>query len=102
MKKRKKEREEAEEALRKKALGYKTTEIVSEYGVTETGAVELVKRRVTEKDVPPDLTALKTYLEYRGNSEEFSECSVEELIAERKKLLKELEKSSKKGDQNEN
>lgn len=98
--KEKKRQREAEEALRRKALGYKATEIVEEYGVTDTGAVELVKRRVTEKDVPPDLSALKTYLEYNSQEDEFASFSVEELFAERKKLLQELKTVSEKGEKN--
>jgi len=100
--KKKDRRKEAEEALRKKALGYKTTEVVEEYGVTDTGAVELVKRKVTEKDVPPDLSALKTYLEYNMGEEELKNYSIDELMAERERLLRELESVSLKGEKNEN
>ena len=91
---------EAEEALRKKALGYRATEVVEEYGVSENGAVELTKRRVTEKDVPPDLAALKTYLEYNSTPSEFSGMSINELLAEREKLLSELKTCSLKGENN--
>ena len=51
-------REEVTEALRRRALGYEADEVVEEYGFTEGEAV-LLKRKVTKKDVPPDIQAAK-------------------------------------------
>lgn len=86
------------EALRKKALGYSTSEIVEEWGMQD-GSMQLVKRKVTTKDVPPDLSALKVYMEDEKESE-YEAMSVEELMAERDKLLAQLKKT-KKGEENE-
>ena len=55
-------REEVTEALRRRALGYEADEVVEEYGFTEGEAV-LLKRKVTKKDVPPDIQAAKLLLE---------------------------------------
>ena len=100
MKKKKSEKQEAESALKKRALGYRTTEVVEEYGVGEDGGVLLTKRRVTEKDVPPDLSALKLYLDYTEDGDNLSSMSLEELMQEREKLLKELALCEQKGEKN--
>ena len=46
------------DAVIKRAKGYEARETVEEYAVVD-GALELVKKRVTVKDVPPDMTAAK-------------------------------------------
>ena len=50
-------------ALIKKALGYDATEVVEEYVSDQEGEVKLTKKKVTKKNVPPDLTALKMLLD---------------------------------------
>ena len=67
-------------ALRKKALGFTAGETTTEYDAV--GAV--VRRKVSVKDVPPDLTALKMLLESR----EEHEPDEEELMAERERVLR--------------
>lgn len=74
-------------AVKRKAVGYSATETVEEYAVVE-GSVELVKRRVTTKDVPPDMAAVKLLLD-SGDTHELSD---EELECEKRRLLLELEK----------
>ena len=54
--------EKIKEALIKKALGYDCTETVEEY-VTEEGEIKLTKKKITKKNVPPDMSALKILLE---------------------------------------
>lgn len=57
--------ERIERALEKKALGYDTEEIVEEY-VSDGAEVKLVRRKVTKKNVPPDVAALKLLMESAG------------------------------------
>lgn len=85
----KKPKDGAKEALRKKALGYEAVEVVEEWGMSD-GEMQLVKRKVTKKEVPPDLSALKAYIESQENQDEYEAMSVEQLIAEREKLLEQL------------
>ena len=80
-------------ALRKKAFGYKTEEIVEEYGAVD-GDLSLIKRKVTIKDVAPDLSALKAYMEYK-NDNVYEKMSTEELEREKEMLLLELAKTKK-------
>ena len=82
------------EALRKKALGYEAREVVEEWGVSD-GEMQLLKRKVTTKEVPPDLSALKTYMEVEGAESEYEAMSVEQLLEERDRLLAELKKTKK-------
>lgn len=72
-------------ALYKKALGYDSVETVEEYAEDEEG-VRLTKKKITKKNVPPDITALKLLL---GESEKpVEEMTDEELASEKERLLK--------------
>ena len=73
------------EALIKKALGYDATEIVEEYVSGEEGEIKLSKKKVTKKNVPPDITAIKLLLE--EGEKDLTELSDEELEREKKRLL---------------
>ena len=74
-----------EKALKKCAVGFDTSEIVEEFAVQD-GELKLVKRKVTRRDIPPDIKAVKMLLDDR-REEDFSD---EELSAEREKLIKML------------
>lgn len=77
--------ENIKSALIKCAVGLSTSETVEEFAVGEEGELKLVKRKVTKRDIPPDIKAVKMLMEERG------EATDEELEAEREKLLKLLE-----------
>ncbi len=80
---------EIEKALAKKAMGYNLDEVVEEYTIDEGGKEKLIKKKVTKKYVPPDLSSAKVLLEkFQGN--EISTMSKEELLKERQRLLKQL------------
>ena len=84
---------EYKDALVKKALGYDATEIVEEYVSGDEGDVKLTKKKVTKKNVPPDITALKILMD--GCERSVSEMSDEELEQEMNRLI-DLLKTSKK------
>ncbi len=73
--------------LYKKGVGYNTKEIVEEYASDEKGG-EMIKRKVTKKRVPPDISALKTYLEYTKVENEFDSMTDTQLEIEKTRLLK--------------
>ena len=75
------------DSLYKKAVGYTATEKTMEYSPDG----EVVKKKVTSKHYPPDITALKAYLELISDGEGYEKMSDEELERERQRLLKELE-----------
>ena len=77
-------------AIIKRAFGYDTTEIIEEYSGDESG-VKLVKRKVTTKNVPPDITALKLLLDDQPN--DISNLSDEQLEIEKQRLLSLLSKN---------
>ncbi len=87
-------------ALVKKALGYDATETVEEYSSGDDGEIKLTKKKVTKKNVPPDLSALKMLLEQ--DEREVCDMTDEQLDEEKNKLLdmlnefKEKEKKSAK------
>lgn len=73
------------DAVIKRAKGYEARETVEEYAVVD-GALELVKKRVTVKDVPPDMTAAKILFD-TGGTDELTDAQLE---CEKQRLLKEL------------
>ncbi len=75
------------EALVKCAVGFDTGEVVEEY-VADGGELRLVKRKVTRRDVPPDIKAVKMLLDGEAD---ISAMSDEELEERKKKLLAMLE-----------
>lgn len=81
------------EAVRKKALGYKVKEVVDEYVYSE-GTPELVRRKVTVKESPPDMTAARLLLERPAERH----LDAAELEAEKRRLLAEWEEMKKHGD----
>ncbi|MGN1098735.1 MAG: hypothetical protein ACI4S9_00190 [Christensenellales bacterium] len=78
-----------ENALLKKALGYTVTETVEEYSTLD-GALELQKKKITKKHIPPDMTALKLVLD-KNSEDSYDKMTDEELERERFRLLKELD-----------
>lgn len=72
-------------ALKKCAVGFDTSEVVEEFTV-EDGQLKLIKKKVTRRDVPPDIKAVKMLLD----GEQTKEFTEEELIAERNKLMEML------------
>ena len=81
-------------ALERRAYGYTTEERCAEYD----GEGNELKSRVTSKDVPPDLSAIKLLLEMRGGTDEPSE---EELLRERDRLLGEWKEKYLKEEKHE-
>ena len=55
-------RQKLEKSLIKKALGYRYKEVIMEYSIGEDGE-KLSKKKVTTKDVPPDISAVKLLLD---------------------------------------
>ncbi len=97
MEKKKNKRDIMLDILYKKGMGYQTEEVVEEYASEDKGG-ELIKRKVTIKNVPPDVTALKTYLEISKQNNEFDNLSDSELQAEKIRLLKLLKKMEDKNE----
>ena len=78
-------------ALKKCAVGLETSEVVEEFGV-EDGELKLVKRKVTKRDIPPDIKAVKLLIDGGG----VDGLSIEELEEEKQNLLKLLNKEEEK------
>ena len=67
-------------ALIKCATGLSASETVEEFAVQD-GELKLVKKKVTRREIPPDIKAVKLLMDGR---EEFTD---EELEAEKQKLM---------------
>lgn len=85
----KKQEEKINDALLKVALGYQVAEVTEEYA-EEDGALKLVKRKKTKKDVPPDLKAVQILLSTDENSGDYGKWSDEQLEEEKRRLLESL------------
>ncbi len=79
--------EKLKKALLKKALGYVAKEQVCEYSVDENGEEVLSKKKVTKKQLSPDLAALKILLEKFYANTCVEKMSDEELEQEKIRLL---------------
>ena len=75
------------QALLRRAVGYETEETTEEY-VEQDGEIKLVRRKVSTKSVPPDVTAVKMVMEEAGSS--VADMTDEELKAEKQRLLSAL------------
>ncbi len=82
--------ETLKKALLKRAVGYIQKEIAEEY-TSQDGKLILIKRKVTTKDIPPDLDALKIIL---NEKKDYSSLSDEDLQAEWEKVKREIEDSN--------
>ena len=78
------DKNDLEQALIKKALGYDATEVVEEY-VGDGEEIKLSKKKVTTKNVPPDMSALKLLLD--ETQKNVSEMTDQELYEEKVRLL---------------
>ena len=74
-----------ENALIKKALGYDATEVVEEYSSDNEGEIRLLKKKITKKNVPPDMSALKLLLD--ESEKDLTKMTDEELFNEKVRLL---------------
>lgn len=81
------------EALLKCATGLSASEVVEEFAFVD-GELTLVKKKVTKREVPPDIKAVKMLLEERG------EASDEELEAEKARLISLLDRQNFEGERN--
>ncbi|MBR2970198.1 MAG: hypothetical protein IKC48_00130 [Clostridia bacterium] len=79
------------DAVKKKAMGYVTTENVEEYAMVD-GDLTVVKRKVTQKEVPPDVVAVK-FLMDAADDDRYSDMTEDELEAEKIRLLKMLKEA---------
>ena len=75
--------EEVLGALKKCAVGFGASETVEEFTV-EDGELKLIKKKVTRRDIPPDIKAVKMLLD----GESVCELSDAELEQERERLIK--------------
>ena len=76
-------KESVKDALLKCAVGLSASEIVEEFSADNAGELKLVKRKVTRREVPPDIKAVKMLMDGEGTAE----VSDEELKEEREKLI---------------
>ena len=76
-------------SLYKKAVGSTATEKTTEYSPDG----EVVRKKVVSKHFPPDISALKAYLELVSDGEDLEAMTDEELEAEKQRLLKQLEET---------
>ncbi len=90
--------EKINEILIKKANGYISSEIIEEYQVDDDKSMKLVKRKVTTKDIPSDMSAMKLLFELNKNikSDDYIDFSDEELELEKNRLIKLLKNEEKK------
>lgn len=88
--------EKIRDALIKRAVGYDTEETVEEYSGSGDD-ITMVRKKITRKNVPPDISAAKLLLEESGG-DEYSAMTDEQLEEEKQRLLKMLKDSKGSGE----
>ena len=87
--------EKIQKALLKRALGYDSSETVEEYAKNGDD-MTIVRKKVTKKNVPPDMTAVKMLLENFNDSEsDLSTLTQSQLQAEKARLMALLKEKCK-------
>ena len=86
-------KKELMDALYKKAVGYVADDTVEEIDAESN----VVKRKVTYKHIPPDITAIKMYDEQMGG-DKYGKLSDSELLKIKRRYLKELRAGKQSGD----
>ena len=86
-------------ALKACIKGLTTKETVTEYAVDdETGKLKIVKQKVSEKNLPPNVDLLKIiYPHMLETKTDYNSLTDEELEAEKQRLLKKLKESENVG-----
>ena len=84
-------------ALLRKALGETLMETQEEYGIGDDGEEVLKRRKVTRKEIPPDLAAVKILLSEGEDKEELSSMTDAELAAYTKDLARLLQEIGESG-----
>ena len=82
------------QALIKKAIGFDCVETIEEFSESD-GEMRLLKRKVTTKVVPPDVSAAKLLMEMQTEEKDVADMTDEELEKERIRLIKILEEKRK-------
>ena len=87
------------DAVMSKANGCEAREVIEEYALDEqTENIKLVKKKITTKYLPPDISAVKMYLGMTQlGSELYDQMTDDELLAEKNRLLNIL-KNMEEGD----
>ena len=85
-----------QQALLKRALGYEASETIEEYAMNGDD-MTIVKKKVTTKNVPPDISAVKVLLDNFSENEitNINELSDAQLEHEKQRLLALLKEKSK-------
>ena len=90
-------------ALKNCIQGLTTKEITTEYVVDdETGDLKIVKQKISEKNLPPNVDLLKLIYPDLEKKQDYNQFSDEELEAEKQRLLKELKENENVGAKNKN
>lgn len=83
----KNQKDKLKSAIYKKALGYKSEEVVKEFAKNSEGEMELIRQKKSTKHNSPDMSAAKMVLEWGALLDEYSSMTVEQLQQEKQKLI---------------
>jgi len=79
------------EALKKLATGLIVTEITKEYAKDDNGDLQLIKKKVNEKMLPPNTDIMKMlYQSSKENNSKYKDMTDEQLLEEKQRLLEQL------------
>ena len=92
---------ETRDALLKSATGFVSSDVVEEFSLDDSGEMKLIKRKITKKEYPPNISALKTLAEISIKEDELESMNDVELESERQRMLGILAKMETGEEKNE-
>lgn len=82
-------------ALKSCILGLTTIETTTEYATDDNGDLKVVKKKVQEKSIPPNVDLIKLIYQHLVEDEkDYEKMSDEELEREKQKLIKQLKEEN--------
>ncbi len=88
-------REAVLQELYKRATGYEQVEEITEYVIDEDGGKRAVKEKRQVKQIPPDVNAIKLYVEQLEKDNNLTHLTDEELEREKVRIIATLASGAK-------
>ena len=73
--------------MKRRATGYDFTEVTEEYGENKDGELQVIKKKVVTKTLPPDVSALRLLIDRKGEGDDDLDMTTDERSAEKEKIL---------------
>lgn len=88
-----------EQALYERAIGFTQEDVSEEFGMVDN-SLKLIKRKTSKKYYPPEIRAIEMMMENFSPDDDLKNKNLDELLKERERLIKMLDKAEKNDKKN--